>query len=89
MKLEFFKCIGIMLANLCHPYILSTTVLSDRDEKKIRKDGDGVVCMYMVVSRVRGISFANVNYVTYYMYLSGANSVVHSLLLKLLYCPLW
>ena len=26
---EFFKCMGIMLANLCHPYILSTTVLSD------------------------------------------------------------
>ena len=29
VKLEFFKCMGIMLANLCHPYILSTTVLSD------------------------------------------------------------
>ena len=28
VKLEFFKCMGIMLANLCHPYIiLSTTVL--------------------------------------------------------------
>ena len=29
VKLEFFKCMGIMLANLCHPYILSTTILSD------------------------------------------------------------
>ena len=29
VKLEFLKCMGIMLANLCHPYILSTTVLSD------------------------------------------------------------
>ena len=29
VKLEFFKCMGIMLANLCHSYILSTTVLSD------------------------------------------------------------
>ena len=29
VKLEFFKCMGIMLANLCHPYILSSTVLSD------------------------------------------------------------
>ena len=30
VKLEFFKCMGIMLANLCYPYILSTTVLSYR-----------------------------------------------------------
>ena len=29
VKLVSFKCMGIMLANLCHPYILSTTVLSD------------------------------------------------------------
>ena len=28
-KLEFSKCMGIMLAHLCHPYILSTTVPSD------------------------------------------------------------
>ena len=29
VKLEFFKCMGIMLANLCHPYIVRTTVLTD------------------------------------------------------------
>ena len=26
---EFSKCMGIMLANLCHPYIVRTTVLTD------------------------------------------------------------
>ena len=31
VKLEFFKYMGIMLANLCHLYILSTTVLSDKE----------------------------------------------------------
>ena len=30
MKHENLKCMGIMQDNLCHPYILSTTVLSDR-----------------------------------------------------------
>ena len=36
LKLEFFKCMDIMLANLCHPYnILSTTVLSDNGGKGI------------------------------------------------------
>ena len=29
VKLEFFKCMGIILANLCHPYSLIPTVLSD------------------------------------------------------------
>ena len=29
VKLDISKCIGIILANLCHPYVLSTTVLSD------------------------------------------------------------
>ena len=29
---EYLKCMGIMQDNLCHPYILSTTVLSDPDE---------------------------------------------------------
>ena len=27
---ENFKCMGIMQDDLCHPYILSTTVLSDK-----------------------------------------------------------
>ena len=31
VKLEFFKCIGIMLANLCHPYKnTNTAVLNDK-----------------------------------------------------------
>ena len=29
MKHENLKCMGIMQDDLCHPYILSTTVLSD------------------------------------------------------------
>ena len=29
VKHENLKCMGIMQDNLCHPYILSTTVLSD------------------------------------------------------------
>ena len=35
VKLEFFKCMGIMLANLCHPYIVRTTVLTDTPHKAL------------------------------------------------------
>ena len=31
VKHENLKCMGIMQDNLCHPYILSTTVLSDNE----------------------------------------------------------
>ena len=30
VKPQFLKCMGIMQADLCHPYILSPTVLSDK-----------------------------------------------------------
>ena len=39
MKHENLKCTGIMQDNLCHPYILSTTLRSDRldaDPRELR-----------------------------------------------------
>ena len=33
-KCEFSKCMGIMLANLCQPYIVSITVFTDQSAVK-------------------------------------------------------
>ena len=57
VKLEFFKCMGIMLANLCHPYILSTTVLSDNPVDSmdcIQSDTPDVTGKKIKVTRLTG-----------------------------------
>ena len=35
VKIGFFKCMGMMLKNLVHPYIQSTTVLCDNNHVEI------------------------------------------------------
>ena len=39
VKHENHKCIGIMQNNLCHSFVLSTTILSDKQIFELKKCG--------------------------------------------------